>query len=85
MAAIACFSFFLDGTFSSFTLSSFHSFILSHLRLELDKKEPTTGLKCSLCLSKVKEATGGRGANVIMEAVGGDVFTQCLRRYVTVG
>ncbi|XP_020611230.1 quinone oxidoreductase-like protein 2 homolog [Orbicella faveolata] len=28
---------------------------------------------------KVKELTGGKGANVIMEAVGGQVFTECLR------
>ena len=27
--------------------------------------------------------TGGLGANVIMEAVGGDVFKECLRRCVT--
>lgn len=28
---------------------------------------------------KVKELTGGKGANVIMEAVGGKVFTECLK------
>lgn len=28
---------------------------------------------------KVKELTGGKGANVIMEAVGGTVFTECLK------
>ncbi|XP_078384582.1 quinone oxidoreductase-like protein 2 homolog isoform X2 [Oculina patagonica] len=28
---------------------------------------------------KVKELTGGKGANVIMEAVGGKVFNECLR------
>ena len=28
---------------------------------------------------QVKELTGGKGANVIMEAVGGQVFTECLK------
>lgn len=31
---------------------------------------------------KVKAVTEGHGANVIMEALGGEVFKQCLRRYV---
>ncbi len=30
----------------------------------------------------VKEMTGGNGADVICEAVGGDVFKECLRRLV---
>ena len=28
---------------------------------------------------KVKELTGGKGANIILDAVGGDIFDQCLR------
>ena len=28
---------------------------------------------------KTKELTKGRGANVIMDAVGGDIFKDCLR------
>ena len=32
-----------------------------------------------------KEMTNGRGADVICDAVGGDVFKECLRRYLTTG
>ncbi len=28
---------------------------------------------------KVKELTDGKGANIILDAVGGDIFDQCLR------
>ena len=33
----------------------------------------------SFIMWQVKELTGGKGANVIMEAVGGKVFTECLK------
>ena len=33
-------------------------------------------------LFQVKEITAGKGANVIMESVGGEVFKECLRRLV---
>ena len=31
---------------------------------------------------RVKELTNGKGANVIIDAVGGDIFDQCVRWYV---
>ena len=35
---------------------------------------------------RVKELTNGKGANIIIDAVGGDIFDQCVRWYVqTVG
>lgn len=31
---------------------------------------------------KVKEITQGRGVNVVLDQVGGDIFLQCLKRFV---
>ena len=31
---------------------------------------------------KVKDITGGKGADIIFEVVGGNVFKECLRRYL---
>ena len=30
---------------------------------------------------RVKEITSGRGVDVVMDQVGGDIFTDCLKRY----
>ncbi len=42
----------------------------------------TINYRCEDVKARVKDVTNGKGANIILDAVGGHIFDQCLRRYV---